>query len=173
MNTRHFPFAPHPDGRREQFFFDDETCRWLYNRLGEASSILCLSCPRLAWEFHVRGDRREVILLDLDERFAGIPGFVRTDLTTEAIPDGHWDAVVWDPPALRFPPDVLVNRLHELAARSDLLLLAYPQDLFAQVSGRMNQLGLQELSRRPGYRVGNRFNRNRMRFYGRWREEDV
>lgn len=172
MNTRQFPFTPHPDGRREQYFFDDETCRWLFNRLGDSRDVLCLCCPRLAWEFHVRGDRRNVTLMDCDERFSSIPGFVPVDLSIESVPEGKWDAVVWDPPALRFAPETIITRLGELAVAADLLLLAYPQDLYTRISGKLSPLGMQELSRRPAYQVRNRFNRNRMRFYGRWRESE-
>jgi hypothetical protein len=89
--------GPEEHHEREQYFFDEAT-------LGELATFVsrfarpCLLCaPMLGRALHNRG-RTNVRVLDVDRRFADLPGFVEWDLYRPThLPDA-FDLVLCDPP---------------------------------------------------------------------------
>jgi hypothetical protein len=78
-----------------QFFFSKRTAGELVERLDRYRSPCCVCTPRLAWEWGQRG--RSVRLLELDARFATLPGFRRFDLLSPAAMDEAYDMIIVDP----------------------------------------------------------------------------
>ncbi|MBB4212579.1 putative N6-adenine methyltransferase [Rhodothalassium salexigens DSM 2132] len=87
-------FVP-PDFHIGQFFYDARTARRLADALDGYRAPCCLCTPRLAAEWHRRG--RTVAALDIDTRFAFLPGFRRFDLNAPTAIDAVFDAMIFDP----------------------------------------------------------------------------
>ncbi|MEM8600522.1 MAG: RNA 2'-phosphotransferase [Bacteroidota bacterium] len=89
---------PRPAERhdREQYFFDAATRDALAAAMATYAHVCCLCAPSLAETLAARGQR--VTLLDLDERFAPVPGFRRYDLTRPDWLQNTFDVIVCDPP---------------------------------------------------------------------------
>jgi hypothetical protein len=68
----------HEDHQREQCFFDPPTIDRLAGLLASYQRPLCLCAPTVAEELLRRG--RAPRLLEIDARFAHLPGFLRWDL---------------------------------------------------------------------------------------------
>ncbi|MEL7169013.1 MAG: RNA 2'-phosphotransferase [Bacteroidota bacterium] len=81
---------------REQYFFDADTRDALADALAAYDHVCCLCAPTLAEALAKRG--QQVTLLDLDERFAHVPGFQRYDLTKPEWLESEFDVIVCDPP---------------------------------------------------------------------------
>lgn len=80
----------------EQCFFDRETLVTLADWLERFKQPCLLCAPMLGWELHRRG--RSVRVLDIDERFADLPGFRRWNLRRPEFTGEKYDLVLCDPP---------------------------------------------------------------------------
>ncbi|MEO0740179.1 MAG: RNA 2'-phosphotransferase [Bacteroidota bacterium] len=81
---------------REQYFFDADTRDALADALAAYDHVCCFCAPTLAETLAKRG--QQVTLLDLDGRFADVPGFQRYDLTKPEWLEAEFDVIVCDPP---------------------------------------------------------------------------
>lgn len=122
---------------REQYFFDTPTLTRLADLLEPFERPCLLCCPMLGRELVRRG--RVVTVLELDERFADLPGFRRWDLARPEWLGETFDVICCDPPffglsltALRRAIDRLARHdpaqplmITYLARREDALLRAF------------------------------------------------
>ena len=107
------------DHRLEQFYWDEPTRARLLARLGEYRAPLLVGTPSLAVEAENAG--LAYTLLDVDERFAFLPGFRRYDLFDDAeTPEFDCDAIFCDPPFANFELDQLKAALTSLAGGASL-----------------------------------------------------
>src|SRR5437868_1962621 len=81
---------------REQYFFDAATVRVLADFVGSFERPCCLCAPTIGRELHRRG--RAVRVLDVDERFSDLSGFLAWDLYRPRHLDEEFDLVLCDPP---------------------------------------------------------------------------
>ena len=98
---------------REQYFFDEATLATLAELLEPYRRPCLVCCPRLGERLHAGG--RPAAVLDVDERFAHLPGFVRWDLHAPRPLAEPCDAIVCDPPFFGVPLRTLDRSLKLLA----------------------------------------------------------
>src|SRR5262245_31397680 len=80
----------------EQYFFDEPTLSHLAAFVSAFQSPCCLCAPLLGKALVDRG--RAVRILDIDERFASIPGFSLFDIHRPKWLGERFDLIVCDPP---------------------------------------------------------------------------
>ena len=108
------------DHRLEQFYWDEPTRARLLDRLGEYRAPLLVGTPSLAVDAENAG-LTTYTLLDVDERFAFLPGFRRYDLFDDAeTPEFDCDAIFCDPPFANFELDQLKAALTRLVGAASL-----------------------------------------------------
>lgn len=66
--------------------------------------------------------------------------------------------IIFDPPALRFPPERVAALLARLVTPARRLLLAYPDAMAPRIAGCLAPRRLVRLDRRPEYETANPFN---------------
>ena len=64
----------------EQYFFSENVIQQLTSILQYENNILCLCTPSLADAFY-KIYKKEVLCLDIDERFSYLPNFKKCDIT--------------------------------------------------------------------------------------------
>ncbi|MCC7494079.1 MAG: hypothetical protein IT204_17100 [Fimbriimonadaceae bacterium] len=98
---------------REQYFFDPATLDALATWVAGFAHPALLCAPLLGRVLHQRGVAATV--LDIDERFADLPGFVRYDLHRPRWLDRQFGLIVCDPPFFSISLVVLRRALQMLA----------------------------------------------------------
>jgi hypothetical protein len=86
----------HENHDREQYFFAPETTARLADVLSRYASPCCLCAPTVGRALADRG--RPCAVLDVDERFADVPGFRRWDLYRPQPLEARFDVLLCDPP---------------------------------------------------------------------------
>jgi hypothetical protein len=104
-------FFVKPDFDLNQFFFNKSTADFMVSLFDHYNDICCLCTPRLAHEWFERG--RTVTLLDIDERFAYLPGYRYYDLRNPINLSAVFDVIIVDPP--------FFMAAHELRKAIDLI----------------------------------------------------
>jgi hypothetical protein len=103
---------PQEQHRNEQYFFDEATRDWLKVLLHHYTFPCLIGVPTVA-RVLVRYTTGTV-LLDIDERFADVPGFKKWNLYRPE-PVGDFDVLVCDPPFKTVTFSQLFNALRVLA----------------------------------------------------------
>ena len=111
----------------EQYFFDRDTLDRLVGELTRFENPCCICAPTVGRELVDRG--HPVTILDVDERFAHLPGFRPFDLTRPEWLAERFDVILCDPPffgpSLRQLSQCLSGLAHH--DHSQLLLVGYLQ----------------------------------------------
>ncbi|MEM1093279.1 MAG: hypothetical protein AAGJ10_01630 [Bacteroidota bacterium] len=107
---------------REQYFFDASTRDALAHALLPFDQPCCLCCPTLGCELVQRGHHAHV--LDIDERFASVPGFRRFDVTKPAWLGLSFGLIVCDPPFFTVSLRTLVRTIRMLSQHNPAQPLA-------------------------------------------------
>lgn len=143
----------HENHQREQYFWAPPTLDRLADLVSTFRDPLLLCCPMLGQ--HLWGRGKQVLTLDVDERFATLPRFVRWDLHRPTPLPGHAvpDLVVVDPPFHRVRLDQLFAGLRVLTRsdRSVPLLIAWPPERATDLLGTFGAAGLRATGIRPAY----------------------
>lgn len=141
----------HEDHKREQYFFDPPTRRRLADIAEAHERPCCLCAPMIADELHLR--RRPARVLDVDPRFAYLPGFVRWDIHRPVPLDERFDLIVCDPPFTRVSLAQLFAALR-LLCHGDLatpILLCHLASRAADVCGALARFGMRPTEMEAGY----------------------
>jgi hypothetical protein len=147
----------HEEHSREQYFFDESTLDALTSFVTRRAAPVLVCCPMLGRRLHAAG--REVATLDVDERFAALPSFVRFDLyrpdpaVVQALPVP--DLVLVDPPFFNVSLAQLFKALR-LVCRFDLatpVMLSYLRRRQSAVESVFTPFGLRMTPHRVGYRT--------------------
>lgn len=143
----------HEDHKREQYFFDAPTVARLGKFVQGFQNPALLCCPMVGQWLHER--RVTVPVLDVDERFRHLPGFVRWDVY-QPTPIKGWmkpDIILIDPPFFKVRPDQLFNAVRQLACgdtRVGLLIASNPSRAPA-FAGTFSLYGLRPSGYLPTY----------------------
>lgn len=141
----------HEDHKREQYFFDPPTRRWIAAVLDGYARPCCLCAPMIADELHRR--RRSVRVLDVDPRFAYLPGFLQWDIhRPRALPE-RFDLIVCDPPFTNVSLARLFTALRVLC-QDDFatpILLCHLASRAVDVCGALARFGLRPTGIEAGY----------------------
>lgn len=97
---------------REQYFFDARTLKLLGDFMQQFERPCCLCAPMLGRELARR--ERPVTVLDVDRRFADVPGFIEWDIYRPRTLDRAFDVILCDPPFFRVSLSQLFRAIREL-----------------------------------------------------------
>lgn len=139
------------DHQREQYFFDGPTVSRLADMAAAHARPCCLCVPMVARELARRG--RAVRLLDVDTRFASLPGFTRWDLYRPAPLDEAPDLVLSDPPFTLVRLSQLFTAIRVLC-RGELstrVAIVWPAARALDITGTFAPFGLTATAFEPGY----------------------
>jgi hypothetical protein len=141
----------HEDHQKEQYFFDPPTVQRLADRLANYDNPCCLCSPMIARELAARG--RPARLLEIDDRFAEVPGFVPWDLYRPQHLDERFDAILVDPPFHKVRLSQLFTALRTLC-HGDLntpIFLCHLESRAADVCGTLAPFGMLSTDTMIGY----------------------
>jgi hypothetical protein len=151
--------------QREQYFFDEPTLAALADYVSAFSNPCLLCAPMVGRELHRRG--RTVRVLDVDRRFAGLPGFVEWDLYRPRHLDEDFDLVLCDPPFFNVSLSQLFTAIR-LLARFDYaqrIAIAYLVRRESAILGTFARFNLAPTGFFPSYQTVQSCAKNDIQFY--------
>ena len=154
----------------EQYFFDGPTLNHLADFVQQFSSPCCLCAPLLGQELAKRGVR--VSILDIDERFASMPGFRRYDVYRPEWIGEEFDLVLCDPPFFKVSLSQLFSAIRILS-RHDYqqpLLISYLRRRMDNLLGTFARFNLAPTGYCPLYQTVRANERNDIEFFGNLNE---
>ena len=150
---------------REQYFFDEKTLHELADFASSFERVCCLCAPMLGRELHRRS--KVVRILDLDERFADLDGFMHWDIYRPRHLDEDFDLIVCDPPFFTVSLSQLFTAIR-LLCQFDLsrkVMISYPVRRERAILGTFAPFALHATSYRPGYLTVQQCEKNDIAFY--------
>jgi hypothetical protein len=150
---------------REQYFFDRESLAALADFVSRFERPCCLCAPMVGGELQRRG--RTVRVLDVDRRFADLPGFVEWDLYRPRHLDETFDLILCDPPFFNVSLSQLFTAVR-LLAHFDLtcrVMISYPVRRSGALLGAFSPFMLRPTGYRPGYQTVQKCEKNDIEFY--------
>ncbi len=146
---------------REQYFFDAATLASLARLITPYKNPCLLCAPMLARTLQQdqgrgdRGKRRVFRLLDTDDRFADLPGFVHWDLMRPTAMSETYDLIFCDPPFFNVPLSRVFTALR-LLAKFDYrqrVMIAYLTRREGALLGTLARFNLEATGIFPGYQT--------------------
>jgi hypothetical protein len=155
----------------EQYFFDRPTIAHLADFLSAYDNPCCICCPLLGRELAERGVA--VRILDIDERFANLPGFRRYDLYRPEWLGEEFGIIVCDPPFYNVSLSQLFAAIRMLSRNlyTQPMLVGYLVRRQSSILGTFSRFNLQPTGYRPQYLTVQKSERNEIEFYGNLGEE--
>ena len=156
---------------REQYFFDAPTLAALSDFCGRFERVCCLCAPMLGRELHRRG--RAVRVLDVDRRFADVPGFVEWDLYRPTHLDDDFDLLLCDPPFFNVSLSQLFMAVR-LLCHFDLsrrVMISYPARRRGAILGTFAPFNLRPTGYHPGYQTVQKCEKNDIEFFANFDAE--
>jgi len=160
------------DRPNEQYFFDDATLDHLASFLSKRESPCCLCAPMLGRRLAENGV--EVAVLDIDERFEGVPGFRRFDIRRPEWVGLEFDIILCDPPFFNVSLAQLFTAIR-LLSRFDFrqpLLVSYLTRRSDAVLNAFAPFQLRQTGYHPSYETVEAVERNEIEFFGNLSEEE-
>jgi hypothetical protein len=150
----------------EQYFFDGPTLDHLSEFVAGFARPCCICAPLLGQAVARRG--RPVRILDIDERFADVPGFRRWDLHRPEWLGESYDLIVCDPPFFNVSLSRLFVALRTLAKNrfEQPILISYPTRRSRNLLSTFHRFALRPTGYAPGYLTVQAVERNAIEFYG-------
>lgn len=150
----------------EQYFFDRSTLEHLATFVSSYENPCCICCPLLGRELVNRGVA--VRILDIDERFASLPGFRRYDLQRPEWLGEEFGIIVCDPPFYGLSLSRLFAGLRVLSRNlySQPLLVSYLVRRSSSLMGTFARFNLEPTGYRPIYQTVQKATRNEIEFFG-------
>jgi hypothetical protein len=151
--------------KNEQYYFDEPTLDHLSNFLAQWESPCCICAPMLGKRLAERG--MNVTVLDIDERFASVPGFARYDIYRPHWLEREFDIIVCDPPFFNVSLSQLFDALRILSHYrfEQPLLISYLSRRANSILGTFHPFGLRPTGYFPGYVTVQRTERNEIEFF--------
>jgi hypothetical protein len=141
----------HENHQRQQYFFSPPTVQALADMVALKAHPCCLCAPSIAQALQARG--RTVRLLEIDDRFAELPGFVRWDLYKPHPLSERFDLILCDPPFQKVRLSQLFEALRVLCQGhlDTPIALCHLASRAADIQGALGAFGLQPTSLEIGY----------------------
>lgn len=157
----------------EQYFFDEPTLDRLSRFLARWSAPCCICAPLLGKFAAERGV--PVTILDVDERFADVPGFNRYDLYKPIWLEEKFDVIVCDPPFFNVSLSQLFSALRLLSHHdlSQPLMVSYLARRANAITGTFAPFKLRPTGYRPGYQTVKKSTKNEIEFFSNLRPEQL
>lgn len=157
----------------EQYFFDGPTLDHLASFLSHWENPCYICAPLLGKKLQSIGV--DVTILDVDERFATVPGFRRFDLHRPEWLGDTFDIVLCDPPFYSVSLSRLFAALRVLSQNdfTQNLMVSYLTRRSGALLGTFSKFGLRPSGYLPQYQTVQRVQRNEIEFYTNLKQEDV
>lgn len=152
--------------QHEQYFFDRPTITHLADFISAYPNPCCICCPMLGRELAARNIA--VRILDIDDRFASLPGFRHYDLHRPEWLGEEYGIIVCDPPFYNISLSRLFAGLRLLSRNlyTQPLLITYLARRSSNILGTFSRFNLQPTGYRPTYQTVQKATRNEIEFYG-------
>ena len=149
----------------EQYFFDEPTLERLASFVSTFATPCCVCAPLLGKHIVDRGG--SVRILDIDTRFAGVPGFRRFDLRRPEWLGEKYDLIVCDPPFFKVSLSRLFAGIRVLSCNDfgQSILVSYLVRRSHAVLGTFARFGLRPSGARPTYQTVQRTEWNEVEFF--------
>lgn len=149
----------------EQYFFDPPTLDHLAGFVAGFSNPCCLCAPLLGRELAGRGVR--VSILDIDERFASVPGFRRFDIYRPQWTGERFDLIVCDPPFFKVSLSQLFVAIRVLSQfdTTQPLLVSYLARRSGNLMATFAAFHLAPTGYFPSYQTVDTSQRNQIEFF--------
>jgi hypothetical protein len=161
----------HENHAHEQYFFDEPTLETLAGLVARFERPCLLGAPMLARRLHERAPRRPrqapVRLLDIDERFRDVPGFLKWDIYRPVPLEESFDVILCDPPFFNVSLSQLFTAVR-LLARFDYaqpLMISYLARRESALRGTFARFNLEPSGMFPTYRTVQSCAKNDIQFY--------
>jgi 16S rRNA G966 N2-methylase RsmD len=115
----------------------------------------------------LHSQRRDVVTLDIDERFSNLPGFRHWSIWRPTPLDESFDLILVDPPFFSVSLSQLFSSVRMLA-KFDLttkIAISYLKRREAAIMGTFTPFGLRPSGYQPGYKTVQNCERNTIEFY--------
>jgi hypothetical protein len=150
----------------EQYFFDAATVAHLVAFLSMYERP-CLLCAPMVGRGLVEAGHAPTIL-DIDDRFSHLPGFLHWDIHRPQWIDRRFDIILCDPPFFTISLSRLFHALRILAHHdySQPLLIGYLRRRQTALLGTFARFGLEPTGYSPAYITVQSLGRNEIEFFG-------
>ena len=150
----------------EQYFFSAETTSQLASFAAQFPNPCCICAPSIGKALTERGV--PVRILDIDERFANLPGFRHFDLRRPDWLDEEFGIIICDPPFFNLSLSRLFAALRLLAHNNykQPLLISYLTRRSTQLLSTFARFGLTRTGYRPHYQTVAALPHNEIEFFG-------
>jgi len=151
--------------KHEQYFFDQATIDHLSDFLCLFTKPCCLCAPLLGKEVEKRGIK--VTVLDVDDRFSNLRGFIHFDLYRPKWLGTRFDIILCDPPFYKVSLSQLFVALRTLSLNDfrQPLLLSYLTRRETNLLGTFSNFSLRSTGYYPQYQTVKKCERNEVQFY--------
>ncbi|MDF1666995.1 MAG: hypothetical protein P1V97_34950 [Planctomycetota bacterium] len=153
---------------REQYFWDSQTVTFLADILASFDRPCCLCTPTVGAELLRR--QRPVTILDIDERFAELPGFQVWDLLKPSVVQKDFDVLLVDPPFFNVSLTRLFKSLRLLCRfdPSRKILVAWLKRRESALLSRFESFTLRPTGIKLGYETVVSCGKNDIELYANW-----
>jgi hypothetical protein len=159
--------------QHEQYFWNEETVNILASFVSTYENPCCLCAPLLGQKLVEQ--TKAVTILDCDERFSHLPGFVQYDLYRPTPRPQKFDIIICDPPFFNVSLSQLFKAIRLLSQfeYSQPLLLCYLSRRATNLMGTFASFDLKPTGYQPGYQTVQRNGRNEIEFFSNLSPEAI
>lgn len=159
--------------KNEQYFFDLVTLMRLTSFLDRFERIGTLCAPMLGRSLAEAG--HPVAILDIDERFIGVPGFLYWNIYRPQWLNITFDIIVCDPPFFKVSLSQLFKAIRMLAHNNfdQPLLISYLQRRKDAITGSFNLFKIEPTGFYPSYNTVQKIEKNEIEFFGNLSRSDT
>ncbi len=152
--------------KNEQYFFDPETLSHLVSFLAAFNHIGVVCAPMLGQA--LAKDGRNVTVLDIDERFAKVPGFLTWNIYRPQRLSQEFEIIICDPPFFKVSLSQLFKAIRVLSHHSldQKLLISYLHRRIDAIIGTFTPFKLEATGFFPSYTSIKKTEKNKIQFFG-------
>lgn len=157
----------------EQYFFDAPTLDRLASFLGQWQAPCCICAPMVGKALVDAG--RPVTILDIDERFAALPGFRHFDIERPEWLADRFDIILCDPPFYNVSLSGLFETLRGVAQYDfgQRLMVSYLSRRASALERAFGPFSLKATGFFPSYATVEKSRKNQIEFFGNLGEEEL
>lgn len=157
--------------KNEQYFFDAETITHLVSFLAAFKRIGILCAPMLGQA--LANSDREITVLDIDERFANVRGFLNWSIYRPQRLPQEFDIIICDPPFFNVSLSQLFQAIRVLSHFNleQKLLVSYLHRRTNAIIGTFVPFRLEPTGYFPAYVTVQKNEKNRIEFFGNLGDE--
>lgn len=152
--------------KNEQYFFDDATIRHLTAFLLPYEKVCVLCAPMLGRS--LAEARNNVTVLDIDERFSDVKGFLSWNIFKPQWINHAFDIIICDPPFFNVSLEQLFKAIRMLSHNNfdQKLLIGYLTRRSHAITGSFGLFNLSGTGYYPSYVTVQKTERNEIEFFG-------